>query len=82
MTGALQLRRIGRGVMRKGDTAFTNIGGTGVLKALATVRTSARNVGVMVVLAVVLPSALAADFVPAPFGESDVPAAWTRIWTA
>jgi hypothetical protein len=59
-----------------------HVGGTGILKTLSAVRTTAHNTSVMVVLAVVLPTALAADFVPAPFGESDVPAAWTRIRTA
>lgn len=54
--------------MRKGGAAFLHVGGSGVVKALATVRATSHHVGVVVVLAVVLPSALAADLVPAALG--------------
>jgi hypothetical protein len=63
--------------MRKRGAALIHVGGTGVLKALATVRTTAHYMSIVVVLAVVLPSALAADFIPSPLGQSCVPAAWT-----
>ena len=53
--------------MREGGAAFLHVGGSGVVKALATVRATSHHVGV-VVLAVVLPSALAADLVPAALG--------------
>jgi hypothetical protein len=56
--------------MRKRGAALIHVGGTGVLKALATVRTTAHYMSVVVVLAVVLPSALAADFIPSPLGQS------------
>lgn len=80
-TARSRLRGICWRSMGKRGPAFINVGDTGCLKALRTIRTSAHDVGVMIVLPVVLPPALLADFVPTPFGESDAPAARTRVRT-
>lgn len=53
--------------------------GTSPRKAESPVRPAAHNVRVMVVLAVVLPEADRADYVHAPFGQRDKPAARARV---
>ena len=62
------LRRIGRASVRERGAAFIHVGCSGLLKALAAVRSTAYNLCVVVVLSVVLPPALAADFVPSALG--------------